>query len=195
MDNSDTITRLYADHGKMVFNLALNHLQQREEAEEVTQDVFVKVHQKMADFSGRSSVKTWIYRITVNQCLDHLKARKRQKRSGFHRRIFGNDDRDPIAELPDHDHPGVKLEDKEDVQTLFRMMDELPERQRTALILKAMDGLGQQEIAEVMQLKVKAVESLLSRAKAGLKEKIDAREGNAPERRPSQHEDDGDERA
>ncbi len=161
----------------MVFNLALNHLQQREEAEEVTQDVFVKVHQKLEGFSGRSSVKTWIYRITVNQCLDRLKARKRLKRSGFHLRIFGGDDRDPIAELPDHDHPGVQLEDKEAVHALFALMDELPERQRTALILKAMDGLEQQEIAEIMQLNVKAVESLLSRAKTGLKKKMNQNEG------------------
>ena len=162
----------------MVFNLALNHLQQREEAEEVTQDVFVKVHQKLAGFTGRSSVKTWIYRIAVNQCLDRLKARKRHKRSGL--RLFAGDDRDPAPELPSHDHPGVRLEDKEAVHELFNMIDELPERQRTALILKAMDGLEQQEIAEIMQLHVKAVESLLSRAKAGLKKKLNEREGPTP---------------
>jgi RNA polymerase sigma-70 factor (ECF subfamily) len=177
---SDTIAQLYADHGKMVFNIALNHLQQWEEAEEVTQDVFVKVHAKLAGFSGRSSIRTWIFRITVNQCLDRLKARKRQKRAGFHLRFFGEEERDPAAALPDYDHPGVLLEDREAVHSLFTLIDTLPPRQRSILILKAVDGLEQQEIAAILGLSVKAVESLLSRAKANLKQKMMDSEGRPP---------------
>ena len=161
----------------MVFNIALNHLQQREEAEEVTQDVFVKVHAKLSGFSGRSNIRTWIYRITVNQCLDRLKARKRQKRSGFHLRFFGNDERHPTEVIPDYDHPGVLLEDREAVNSLFTLIDTLPSRQRSILILKAVDGLEQQEIAAVLGLSVKSVESLLSRAKANLKQKMMDSEG------------------
>lgn len=164
----------------MVFNIALNHLQQREEAEEVTQDVFVKVHGKLAGFSGRSNIRTWIYRITVNQCLDHLKARKRKKRSGFHLRFFGDDERDPTATLSDYDHPGVMLEDREAVHALFTLIDTLPTRQRSILILKAVDGLEQQEIAAILELSVKSVESLLSRAKDNLKQKMMDNEGTAP---------------
>lgn len=163
----------------MVFNMALNHLQNREEAEELTQDVFVKVHAKLPGFSGRSSIRTWIYRITVNQCLDRLKARKRKKRSGLRLRFSGNDDHDPYAAKPDYDHPGVLLEDREAVHALFTLIDTLPPRQRSLLILKAADGLEQQEIAAIMGLSVKAVESLLSRAKANLKQKMKEREGMA----------------
>lgn len=172
--------QLYADHGKMVFNLSLNHLQNREEAEEVTQDVFVKVHVKLPSFSGHSSIRTWIYRITVNQCLDRLKARKRHKRAGFHLRFFGDDERDPTTAIPNYDHPGVLLEDREAVHALFTLIDTLPPRQRSILIMKAVDGLEQQEIAAIMGLSVKAVESLLSRAKSNLKQKMMDGEGTAP---------------
>ena len=170
MTDSPSFEETYHDHKDMVFNLCLNYLQNLQDAEEATQDVFVKVHEKRASFQEKSSLKTWIYRITVNQCLDVLKARKRQKRSSFFQSIFGGENTTE-REVPDFNHPGVQLEDKETLEALYRRIDGLPDNQKTAIILKYLDDLPQREIAEIMQLSVKAVESLLMRGKQNLEKK------------------------
>ena len=67
----------------MVYNLALGYVQNTEDAEEITQDVFVKVYQKIEGFKSDSTLKTWIYRIAINQCIDYVKAKNAKKRFGF----------------------------------------------------------------------------------------------------------------
>lgn len=163
------IKEIYDNHSVMVFNLCLNYLQNEHDAEEVTQDVFVKVYQQIDSFQQNSSIKTWIYKITVNQCLDFIKAKKRQKRFGF---LFSITDNNEHLNDQDFNHPGVLLENKEATEHIFKQINQLPHNQKTALILKTMDELSQKEIADIMNISVKAVESLLSRAKANLKEKL-----------------------
>lgn len=157
---------LYDQHVRMVYNVCLNHLRNRDQAAEATQDVFIKVHDKLEGFKGDAAVKTWIYRITINTCLDRIKAAKRKKRS-----IFGSllSSEERAVEVAVFDHPGVRLEEREAMERLFGHIDALPENQRTALLLKGTEGLSMEQIAEVMGLSAKAVESLLSRARAGLK--------------------------
>jgi RNA polymerase sigma factor (sigma-70 family) len=150
----------------MVYNLCMDHLRDAEEAQEATQDVFLKVHAKLHTFAADSQLRTWIYRIAVNTCLDRIKAARRRKRN-FIFRLFQHDDR--TKDVPGTDHPGVLLEQREAMADLFRAIDALPDAQRTALLLKAMEGLSQQEIASVMAISEKAVESLLSRARAALR--------------------------
>ena len=176
MQDEQLFRKVYEDHAEMGYNLCLNYLQNPEDAEEASQDVFVKVHGQLAKFAGRSSLKTWIYRIAVNQCLDHLKARKRQKRDGIHVPIFPFGTSNPVL-AGNFRHPGVQLEDKEATERIFRYINELPAKQKTALILKTLEGLPQQEIAEIMKMSVKAVESLLSRARSNLKKKLKKSEG------------------
>ncbi len=163
---------IYNTHSDMVYNLSLNYLQNAQDAEEVTQDVFVKVHEKIDTFKAKANLKTWIYRITINQCLDFLKAKKRKKRWGINIPILWGNIPNVPSELSDFNHPGVLMEDKEAIQNLFQKINSLPHKQKTALILKTIDGLSQKEIAEVLKTSVKAVESLLSRAKANLKKKL-----------------------
>jgi RNA polymerase sigma-70 factor (ECF subfamily) len=170
MHTNQSFEEIYNQHKDMVFNLCLNYLQNPQDAEEATQDVFVKVHEKQAGFQGESSLKTWIYRIAVNHCLDVLKARKRQKRFGFVRSLFGGENSAEMN-LPDFNHPGVQMEDKEALEALYRRIDRLPENQKTAIILKYLDELPQKEIADIMKLSVKAVESLLIRGKQNLEKK------------------------
>lgn len=160
----------------MVFNLCLNYLQNTQDAEEAAQDVFVKVHQKLPSFQEKSSLKTWVYRIAVNQCLDVLKAKKRQKRFGFLKSIFAGPDEKAI-EISDFNHPGIQMEDREALESLFQKINGLPETQKTVIILKYLDDLPQKEIADIMQVSVKAVESLLMRGKQNLEKKLDSTEG------------------
>jgi len=161
----DSFEDIYDEHVSMVFNLCLNYVQQREEAEEITQDVFLKVYQKFNGFNQRAQLKTWIYRISINACLDHLKAKKRKKRS-----IFFSQKEEDLPEVQDMDHPGVLLENQEALKELFKHIESLPEKQRSVLILKAIEGLSQKEIADILKTSEKAVESLFSRAKENLRQ-------------------------
>ena len=156
---------LYNTYAEMVFNLCLNYLQNQQDAQEDTQDVFEKVHQQLHRFEGRSTEKTWIYRITINQCLDFLKARRRIKRFGWVIPLANDEN---SAYFTSFDHPGVLLEAKEALEALFKKINALPEQQKTALLLKTMEHCSQQEIAEIMGISTKAVESLLSRARKNL---------------------------
>jgi RNA polymerase sigma-70 factor, ECF subfamily len=167
---------LYEQYKTLVYNLCLNYLQHQQEAEEATQDIFIKIYLKMPGFQGNSSLKTWTYRIAINHCLDVLRARKRQKRVAFFM-SFLEGKNESAQDPPDFDHPGVLLEDREDLERLFQKINQLPEKQRTALLLKYIDDLPQREIAAIMQMSEKAVESLLQRAKQGLDKKLNSPEG------------------
>lgn len=169
--------QIYNDHVKMVYNLCLNYLQNTEDAEEATQDVFVKVHDNLSKFKGESTLKTWVYKISIRHCLDLIKSKKRQKRFGFMQSLFGKTGNE-IVELTNFNHPGIELENKQAVKTIMSAINSLPENQKTAIILKSIEGLKGKEIAEIMLISEKAVESLLSRAKQNLKEKLNTNEGN-----------------
>lgn len=163
---------LYQLFKDQVYNTALSYLQNKATAEEVTQDVFVKIFRSAALFEGRSSVSTWIYRITVNQSLDRLNYDRRQKRFAIVQRLFQGESERPV-ELPHFEHPGVLLENKENARILFQAIESLPDQQKTAFILSFIEDLPRKEVAAVMILSLKAVESLLQRAKANLRTRLD----------------------
>ena len=154
----------------MVYNVALHYLQNVEDAEEVTQDVFVSVYQNLDKFNSNSSLKTWVYRITINKCLDFIKYKKSAKRFF----VFGKktENEYEIQNISTFEHPGIALENKENAQLLFETINQLTENQKTAFILSKLDGLSNPEIAEIMNISISSVESLIFRAKTSLKEKL-----------------------
>lgn len=162
----------------MVYNLALQYVQNTEDAEEISQDVFVSAYQHLHKFNGASSYKTWIYRITINKCTDHLKSKKRIKRFAFLQSIFKNNSLEILHEDKEFNHPGILLEQKESLQKIYEAINTLPEQQRTALILHKIEGLSQTEIAEILKISRKATESLVQRAKQNLKNNLSAKENN-----------------
>lgn len=160
---------LYNDYKNLVYNLALHYTQNPPDAEDVTQDVFVKVFQRYHTFNpAAASLKTWMYRIAINQCLDHIKARKTKKRFGFITSLFHAGSGEPLQDVAQFNHPGVAAEHKEETALLFRAINRLPVNQRTAVILLKIEGRSQKEVAEIMNLGIKAVESLLQRARQNL---------------------------
>lgn len=170
MQQSYTFNQIYFEYRLMVFNLALHYVLNTEDAEEIAQDVFVKVYKNIHNFKEQSSIKTWIYRITVNASLDYI-AYKNSKKRFF---IFGkreSADKEYLS-VKHTDHPGVLLENKETAAMLFSVINTLPETQRTAFLLSKLEGLGNAEIAEIMETSIAAVESLQVRAKKTLREKL-----------------------
>jgi RNA polymerase sigma factor (sigma-70 family) len=141
-------------------------------AEDITQEVFVTVYKSILSFNERSTISTWIYRITVNKCLDHLRAQKRQKNRGLLGMLFSRESGEPIHDKPVFEHPGIVLERREKSQYLFEAIETLPENQKTVFILAHIEELPQKDIADIMNMSLKAVESLLQRAKGNLRKKL-----------------------
>ncbi|HEY0679259.1 MAG TPA: RNA polymerase sigma factor [Chitinophagaceae bacterium] len=152
----------------MVYNTAIGIVQQPEDAEDVAQEVFVQVFQSIEGFKGNSKFSTWLYRITISKAMDHERRKKRKKRFALIKSLFGEDN-DQVIDIPDFNHPGVLFERKEKAAILFRAMKELPDNQRIAFVLNKVEGLSYQEICEVMETSLSAVESLLHRAKTNLR--------------------------
>jgi RNA polymerase sigma-70 factor (ECF subfamily) len=156
----------------MVYNTVIGILQNAEDAEDVSQEVFIKVYETIQNFKGESKFSTWIYRIAVTKSLDHLRRKKRKKRFAFIESLFGKND-EIIHDPPDFFHPGVALENKQDNTVLFKAIAQLPQNQSTAFVLNKVEGLSYRQISEVMQMSESAVDSLLHRAKNNLKKNLE----------------------
>lgn len=151
----------------LVYNTAIGFLQNAEDSEDVAQEVFIQVFESVSSFKEESKLSTWIYRITVSKCLDHLRKKKRKKRFAFVQSLYGKNDR-LATDPPDFFHPGIKTENKENAKFLFKAMNKLPENQKTAFVLNKIENLSYREISEIMNSSESAVDSLLQRAKKNL---------------------------
>jgi len=150
----------------MIYNTAISIVQHEEDAEDITQDVFISLYEKIGDFRGESMLSTWLYKVTVRKALDHEKRNSRQKRGGFLQKIFSvKESEEPV----NFNHPGILLDNKEKAAALFKALKKLPEKQRIAFTLHKMEGLSYQEIAAIMDISLYAIESLQVRAKNNLK--------------------------
>lgn len=159
------LVEIYQD---MLYNTALIIVQNNSDADDITQEVFVQVYLSISSFKGDSKLSTWLYQITISKALDHEKKKKRNKRFGFIKTLFGNNG--AIEDEPvEFNHPGVQLEKKESSNALFKALKKLPDNQRIAFTLHKIEGQSNLEVAAIMNMNVTAVESLMSRAKVNLK--------------------------
>ena len=155
----------------MVYNTILGIVQNETEAEDLAQDVFIKVFEKISTFKGDSKFSTWLYRIATTTALDHLRSKKRKKRSGFLQAITGASDEK--EQIPDFHHPGVSLDNKERAAVLFKAIEALPDNQKAAYTLHKLEGLSYRDVSEVLNTTVSAVESLMSRANQNLRKQLE----------------------
>lgn len=166
-------TKLVDEYQDMVYNTALAIVQQADDADDITQEVFIQVYQSVSSFKGDSKFSTWLYRITLGKALDHEKKKKRKKRFGFVQQLFGGQDEEPVQAVEFH-HPGVQMEQKESASALMHALKLIPEKQRIAFTLHKLEGQSYQEVAQVMNTSLYAVESLMSRARINLKKELGA---------------------
>jgi RNA polymerase sigma-70 factor (ECF subfamily) len=155
----------------MVYNTILGIVQNETEAEDLAQDVFIKVFEKISSFKGDSRFSTWLYRIATTTALDHLRSKKRKKRFGFLQSISG--DGGETVQVADFHHPGVNLDNKERAAVLFKAIEALPENQKAAYTLHKLEGLSYRDVSEVLNTTVSAVESLMSRANQNLRKELE----------------------
>ncbi|MBQ4821885.1 RNA polymerase sigma factor [Aquimarina sp. MMG016] len=155
---------LYKLYSEKIYNTALSYTKIAEDAEEITQDVFLKILKSISKFKQESSLNTWVYRITVNTSLNYLKKKNRFKFLKTHIKTHQH---------IDFEHPGVLLENKEKAAILYQVIDCLSKNQKTAFILSFIEELPRQEVANIMETSLKAVESLLQRAKQNMRTELE----------------------
>jgi RNA polymerase sigma-70 factor (ECF subfamily) len=155
---------------RAVINLAYRFLGSREEAEDIAQEVFLKVYKAAKRYKPEARFATWLFRITNNTCLNELRQRKRKQEISLEP-SSDHSEKDFTMDVPapEETRPDIQLEREERNQIIQKSLETLPPNQRMAFILKRFEGLSYQEIAEVLNTSVSAVESLLFRAKQNLR--------------------------
>lgn len=154
-----------------VYNICFGFLNNAEDAEDTAQEVFIEVHRSLRLFKGDAALDTWIYRIAVNKSMERIRYAKREKRFAWLTSLFGREEETGSFHRNEL-HPGVQLENRERAQILYGAIDRLPDNQRIAFITHKVEGLSHQEVAEVMQLSLSAVESLMHRARKNLQKML-----------------------
>ena len=162
---------LVSIHQRMVYSLALHLLGDRDEALDLSQEVFLRVFRTLSSFRGQSALRTWIYRIVINQARNRQRWWRRRYRSSQvslddHLQQFG-DVESKTDVLPDR-----QLASKETSARIWQALDRLPFDQRTALILREVDGLRYDEIAFSLGVAVGTVKSRLTRARQTLRAEL-----------------------
>lgn len=184
MNDRELIEKIAAkDHGAfnalvdryqaLVINTCYNLLGNRDDAEDVAQEVFFQVYKSAEKFRQEAKISTWLYRIAVNRSLNFIRDNKRSLWLKSLTSLL-EDDSEQVTDLPASNsaRPDVALEKKERNVIVKKAIDSLPEKQRAAFVLHKYEGLPHQEIAGIMQRSLSSVESLIHRAKLNLQKKL-----------------------
>lgn len=163
---------LVENYQQMVVNTCFGLLHDRDDANDIAQEVFIEVFNSIDRFRSDAKISTWLYRISVNKSLNFIRDNK--KRSLFQRieGVFaGRNYTDSISGLSS-DEPDTNLQEKQKSAIVHKAIDSLPENQRIALTLNKYEDLSYKEIADIMALSLSSVESLMHRAKKALQKKL-----------------------
>jgi RNA polymerase sigma-70 factor (ECF subfamily) len=171
--DAQAFARLVSLHEGMVFGLATRLLGDPEEARDISQDVFLQVYRMLPRFEGRSSLKTWIYRIVVNQCRNRQRWWRRRRRD----RSFGLEELTPgdearLAEREGEESPHEQLERREKAGQVQEALLRLSFDHRAILLLREVEGLTCEEIGRALGLPEGTVKSRLSRAREALRRSV-----------------------
>jgi RNA polymerase sigma-70 factor (ECF subfamily) len=166
--DSSAFKRLFDTHSEQVYNLSLKLLTNRDDAEELTQDVFFTLWRKAGEIRGDSALSTWLYRVTFNKAMN---IRKRGGAWGNIRRFFSIEQEPEMAvtlEASPNTRPDRQREIAEARTTLAELLSSLPGRQGEIFALHKLQGMSYKEIAAELGLSLSAVEAAMHRARTNL---------------------------
>jgi len=143
-----------------IFNLCCYMLRDTQDAQDAAQDTFIKTYQGLKDFRPEATLSTWVYRIAINTCLDH-------KKKSRHELLHGEtaDEELQSSELSPED----KYNSRKTAEAIQTALQQLPEKLRSAIVLREIEGLSYEEIALVLDISVGTVKSRISRAREELR--------------------------
>jgi RNA polymerase sigma-70 factor (ECF subfamily) len=170
----DAFARLVALHEHMVFNLALRLTGDPEEARDISQDVFLQVYRMLPRFEGRSSLKTWVYRIVVNQCHNRQRwwKRRRKDRSRPIEDLTPADEARLSESSSEAQNPYEEIRRREQGRAVQAALLGVSFEHRAILLLREVEGLSVEQVAESLGLPQGTVKSRLSRAREALRRQL-----------------------
>lgn len=172
--NESAFSELLDEFQQKVFHTCLSFVPNKEDAEDVAQEVFLEVYKSVHKFKGNSKLSTWIYKITTNKCLEFIRKKSAKKRFAFMQSITGNEiPFDKTNYFTEFNHPGIQLENKEKTETIYKAINSLPDSQKVVFTLAKLDGKSYQEIVEITGKSLSSVESIMFRAKKNLQKKLE----------------------
>lgn len=155
---------------QMIFRTCMGFLHNRDDADDLVQDIFIQAYQALPEFRQQSSFSTWLYRIAVNAALNRVRKNSKSFLVRYLDIFSGSENRDnPIANVSDYENPEDILIHDEHRVWIQKALDSLPPNQRIAIVLSKYDDLPQKEIAAIMNTTEGAVEALIQRAKSNLR--------------------------
>lgn len=158
----------------LVYGKCLSFVPNKEDAEDIAQEVFVEIFNSIKKFKGNSKLSTWIYKITINKCLEFIRKKNTKKRFAFLQSLLGNEIAiDKTSYFTEFKHPGILLENEELSKRLFLAINMLPEDQKVVFTLNKIDGLSYKEVSEITNKSISSIESLLFRAKRNLQKSLE----------------------
>ena len=160
---------LVETYQRMVVNTCLSIVHTKEDAEDLAQDVFLEIFRTADNFRGDAKISTWLYRIATNRSLNLIRKNKRKRFFQSIEETFTGG-RNRASEISENrgDQPDQYITDQQRSDLLHRAIDQLQEKQRTAFTLNKYEELSYQQIAEIMEISLASVESLIHRAKKNL---------------------------
>jgi RNA polymerase sigma-70 factor, ECF subfamily len=169
--DEDACAELVAEHQRMVYQLSLNILNDHNEALDLSQEVFLRVFRTVHSFRGHSSLRTWIYRIVVNQARNRQRWWRRRHRA---QQVSLDEHIQEHGDVPEAvDHGPDRLVGQKQLGERIRVaLDRLPFDQKTAIVLREIDGLSYDEIGFSLGIAVGTVKSRLARAREGLRAQL-----------------------
>ena len=188
--DANAFEHLVHAYEKTVYNLALRTLGNREDAEDVTQEAFLKAYRSLGSYRGDSKFSVWLYRIVSNLCLDLLRSRQRKPVQS----LTVEDDDGEIGELEisdEHFSPEKLLDRKLTRESVQRGLDSLPDDARQILLLRELQGMSYEEIGQALDLEPGTVKSRIFRARKRLCAFL-LQDGNLPDSLASKYSGGGD---
>lgn len=158
---------LVEEHQQIVFTTCMGIVHNEYDADDVTQDVFIQAYHSIHSFRADAKLSTWLCRMAINKSLNFVRDNKRKQ---FFKSLVSIDENE-IEDLPS-DLESAENESAIRAQQFHKAIDRLPKKQRTAFVLCKYDEMSYKDIAEVMQISLSSVESLLFRARKSLQKKL-----------------------
>lgn len=163
--DSAAFSELMAKHEKRMYAVALRMCANREDAQDCLQDAMIRIYRSISGFKGQSSFATWVYRITMNTCLDELRKRKSRQATSL----------DTLVESGYSPTDGINTPEKQAISSeQRRVLDgaiaELPEDMRSAIVLRDIQGFSYEEIAQMQDANIGTIKSRISRGREKLRQ-------------------------
>lgn len=189
--DTEAVAILLRAYQRRMYGICYRMLRNEEDARDLTQDSMIRVMEGLTGFDSRAQLSTWIIRITINTCISHIRKRKLRTHASIDQPLETDGSAESTSANQPHSgrsileggepDPAHRVEMEETRRVLLRSLDRLEPIMRAVIILRDMQGLDYQQIAEVVEVPVGTVKSRLFRARAALRDLIEAAEGDKKE--------------